>query len=107
MESLTVADRNSGSPIYSLPFPRPKYQVWDKVQVEQVKAGTEGDNPVWELHTAIICGMQWNPRCKEWEYSLYFPTAPCPWLQDGYFDPFTLTDSSLYPMDFKLASQTR
>lgn len=103
METLTVADRNGGSPVYKIPFPKPRFNVWDFVLTEQVVEGSEGDRPRWYLHTAIICGLQWNPRYGEWEYSLYFPSSPCSWLPDGYFDVCTVVDSALYPMDYKTA----
>lgn len=101
----TATRQPPNSPTADNTLPKPTYQAGDFVQTEALKPGTEDrDRPVWILQTAQVYGLTWNPRHKEWEYQLYFPKRPCPWLNDGYFDPCSVIESAIYPLNYRLAA---
>lgn len=81
------------------PFPQPTYQVGQEVLIEALPDDADLDSPRWRLHPAFVVGLIWNARCREWEYSLFFPTPPNSWLPSNWFDPCPVIEGALYPVE--------
>lgn len=83
---LPSGNPRSRPPVAGAPSTAPQFTLWEDVLVRCIKEDSLDSEPEFFWHPAKVVGIAWEHEHQFWGVTLFYPTRPCSWLPDNWFD---------------------